>query len=106
MTETPSTALLTHSLLVELQSPAGEALIEAAAPWLDDPLRGIEALRRLAPEALACAAYEQAVLRKRAGAKFSRAPRMFFTRELLEQASGELAAGWRAGRFAGREWVA
>src|SRR5919204_158021 len=40
-------------------------------------------------------------IRRRAAAKFSRADAMFFTREALEQASGEEVARHRAARFAG-----
>src|SRR5262249_10194179 len=55
---------------------------------------------------LAAAAYEQACLRARAAQKFSRAARMSFTGPLLEQATGEVVARYRARRFAGHAWVA
>ncbi len=58
--------MLTRSLLDELRTPAGQALIEAAASYLDEPLRGIEARRRKVPAELAAAAFEQARLRRRA----------------------------------------
>lgn len=53
----------------------------------------------LAPE-LAQALLETALLRREAAAKFSRAGRMYFTREALEQASAEPVARHRARRFA------
>ncbi len=40
------------------------------------------------------------ILRARARAKFSRADRMYFTRDALEQSSGETVARYRAERFA------
>ena len=51
---------------------------------------------------------ETALLRQKATAKFSRANQMYFTREALEQASGEVVATYRARRFAraGAAWVA
>ncbi len=56
-------------------------------------------LRRRHPPGLAAAAVETLELRERAKAKFSRADSMFFTREGLEQSSGETIARWRASRF-------
>ena len=67
-------------------------------------LRALEALRRAASPALASAAVETVLLRRRA-AKFSRAGSMYFTREALEQASAEVIARYRAERFAGRRLV-
>jgi SAM-dependent methyltransferase len=46
------------------------------------------------------AVLETAQLRSRASRKFSRAAAMYFTRDGLEQASGELIAAFRAERFA------
>jgi len=89
-----------------LRTPAGAELIEAADAMREEPLRCIEMLRRRAPPELAAAAYDQALLRRRAVGKFSRAGRMFFTRDLLEQASGEVVAAHRARRFAGAGAVA
>jgi hypothetical protein len=48
---------------------------------------------------LAAAAVELLELRQRARTKFAQADRMFFTREGLEQATGEAVARYRAGRF-------
>jgi hypothetical protein len=92
--------LLTLELLEALRTPEGEALIRAADELRAEPLRAIEALRRRGAPELARAAYEQALLRPRAAAKFSRAETMFFTRPLLEQASAEVVAAHRARRFA------
>ena len=89
--------ILTLELLDELRRPEGEALIRAADELRAEPLRCIEALRRRASPELAAAAYEQALLRRRAAVKFSRAKAMFFTRPLLEQASAEVSVpGWAA----------
>lgn len=53
----------------------------------------------LAPD-LSHALLETALLRRKATAKFSHAPAMYFTREALEQASAEPVAAHRARRFA------
>src|SRR5205823_8940075 len=58
-------------------------------------------LTRVYPADLARAALETVLLRRRAAARFSRADAMYFTREALEQTSGETVARHRAGRFAG-----
>lgn len=91
-----------------LLAPEGQRLLaEAMRADLADAarLRELTRLRRVASPALATAALETAVLRQRAAAKFSRAAAMYFTREALEQASGELPARHRARRFAGCERV-
>jgi hypothetical protein len=88
-----------HWLLTE----AGQALLaEAETADLSDTaqLRELERLRRMASPEQAAAAYEMARLRRRGTAKFSQAHRMYFTREALEQASGELVATYRATRYA------
>jgi methylase of polypeptide subunit release factors len=80
----------------------GQALLaEAMANDLSDAaqLRELMRLRRLATPERASAAYEIAVLRRRAAAKFGTAERLYFTREALEQASGERIATYRAGRY-------
>jgi hypothetical protein len=88
-----------------LLSPAGQvalAAAEALAPTEATTLAALTALRRTYPPALAAAAVEQALLRQRAarGGKFSRTAAMYFTREGLEQATGETIARYRARRFA------
>lgn len=52
------------------------------------------------PDELVKAALETARLRRKAADKFSRADRMYFTREALEQSSGEVVSQHRAQRFA------
>jgi SAM-dependent methyltransferase len=87
----------------QLLTPAGEAaLAEAAAlaPTEAGFLASFGALRKRHPEVLARAALEAAILRAKARAKFSAADRMFFTREALEQATGEVVARHRAARLA------
>ena len=62
-------------------------------------LATLSRLRLMVNAARAAAVYETALLRERATAKFSRAAAMFFTREALEQASGEMITSYRATRF-------
>lgn len=91
-----------------LLAPAGQAaLAEAEAADLSEGgrLRTLGRLRRRVEPGLAAAALETALLRRRATAKFERAEAMYFTREALEQATGEIVARHRAGRFAGWERV-
>ncbi len=57
-------------------------------------------LRRDLPPDVAGAALTLARLRARGAAKFTRADRMFFTPDALEQASGAPVSAWRADRFA------
>ena len=85
-----------------LLSDDGQVLLAAAQGGdLSDAgrLRALELLRRQATPERAAAAYEIAWLRGRAAAKFGGAAGMYFTREALEQASGELIAGYRAQRY-------
>jgi predicted RNA methylase len=85
-----------------LLTDAGQALLaEAQAGDLSAParLRELTRLRRMATPERAAAAYEIALLRVRAAAKFSHAGELYFTREALEQASGELVAAHRAERY-------
>lgn len=87
-----------------LLTPAGQALLaEAQRGLLSEPTRlsELEHLRRLAAPDYAAAAYETAWLRRRAAGRFRRAAELYFTREALEQASGDLVATYRARRFAG-----
>ena len=87
-----------------LLTDAGQALLaEASAADMSEAaqLREITRLRRFATPEQAAAAYETTVLRRRAAAKFANAANMYFTREALEQASGEIVATYRARRYAG-----
>lgn len=85
-----------------LTSPDGAAALAAAvalAPTDATQLAALATLRkRFAPD-LAAAAVETALLRRKAAGKFTHADKLFFTRESLEVASGELVATHRAERF-------
>ena len=82
-----------------LASPVGAELLARAARLAPDRLTRLQALRRDTPVRMSAAAVEMLELRKRAKGKFARADRMFFTREGLEQATGEVIARYRATRF-------
>jgi SAM-dependent methyltransferase len=87
----------------ELLTPAGQRVLLAAAalgPTEAAFLACFEKLRKHSPPALAKAALDTVLLRQRAKAKFAAADRMYFTREALEQASGDAVAKYRAARFA------
>ncbi len=80
----------------------GQALLgEAMRADLSDGarLRELERLRRRATPEQATAAYEIALLRRRAAEKFTDAGRLYFSREALEQASSEVVACHRAARY-------
>lgn len=86
----------------ELLTPSGQAALAAAAalaPTEAAFLACFEKLRKAHPAALAKAALETALLRTRGRAKFACADRMYFTREALEQSSGDVVARHRASRF-------
>jgi SAM-dependent methyltransferase len=84
-----------------LTDPGQDLLAEAMAGDLSDAaqLHELTRLRRQATPERAAAAFEIARLRLRAAAKFSAAETLYFTREALEQASGELIASYRARRY-------
>jgi SAM-dependent methyltransferase len=85
-----------------LTSPAGIALLARLAelePTADTELALAAALRREHPADLVTAALAQHELRRRARAKFTRADRMWLTRDGLEQASAEPVARHRAARY-------
>jgi SAM-dependent methyltransferase len=86
--------LLTHS---------GQQALQAAvslAPRESDYLRCLTGLRRQYPKELAEAALETAILRQEAAVKFTAAAQMYFTRQALEQASGQEVSRYRSRRFA------
>jgi hypothetical protein len=86
-----------------LLSPAGQQAIAAAAelgPTEESFLSCLTRLQKQFDSELAKAALETVILRRKARAKFVRAGQMYFTREALEQASGETLARYRAERFA------
>lgn len=95
--------MLTLDTFRQLLTPIGQdALLAAAAlnPTNATLLRDLAMLRKEFVPDLASAALETVLLRRRARAKFSRAEQMYFTREALEQASGELVARHRVERYA------
>jgi SAM-dependent methyltransferase len=90
--------------LEELLGPRGRAVLarlEAETVTPESVLRISTALREQFPPELVADALSQHELRRQARAKFDRADRMFFTRPGLEQASAEVVARHRAGRYAG-----
>ncbi len=96
--------MLDPRLLRQLQTSAGrEALALARHALNQDPdfLRASQVVTRSVSTDLARAAVEQELLRRRAAVKFRRAPELFFSREALEQATGEEVARARALRFVG-----
>ena len=92
-----------------LLTAAGQRLIAAAmASDLaeNSQLQVLTQLRRAASAERAAAAYDLALVRQRAAAKFTHAADMYFTREACEQASGEIIAQHRATRYQGYGHVA
>ncbi len=85
-----------------LSSTGQQALTAAAelAPTEESFLPCLTRLQKHFDPELAKAALETVILRHKARAKFVRADRMYFIREALEQASGEIIARYRAERFA------
>lgn len=63
-------------------------------------LKYITELRKSHPRDIVAAAIETALLRRKAKTKFSLASDMYFTREALEQSSGEQVSSYRARRYA------
>ena len=85
-----------------LVSSEAEPWLERAAEANDDPqslLTTTVSLRRDLGTARTHLVIAQAQLRRRAKVKFSRASRLFFTRQLLEQATDEQIAEYKALRF-------
>jgi SAM-dependent methyltransferase len=92
----------------QLLSPAGQGALSAAAgltPTEDNFVSCLKRLEKQFDRELARAALQTVMLRAKGRAKFSRADAMYFTREALEQASGEVVAAHRARRFASFERV-
>jgi SAM-dependent methyltransferase len=85
-----------------LLSKTGQAALDAAMalePREELFLSSYEKLRKKYPAPLAKAAIEMALLRRKARNKFESAAEMYFTREALEQSSGDFTATHRARRF-------
>ncbi|HEX7148690.1 MAG TPA: class I SAM-dependent methyltransferase [Actinomycetota bacterium] len=90
--------------LDRLLSPQGRELLGLLPEGPLDPGEELAVgtrLRERFPAELVAAALGQHELRVRGAGKFSRAAGMWFTREGLEQASGEALATYRAGRYTG-----
>jgi SAM-dependent methyltransferase len=90
--------VLSPDTLAALLTEEGAALLARAAALGDDPFAA-QKLRAHCDAAVAAAAVEQVRLRRRAAPRFSRAAEMWFAPDLLEQASGEVIAGYRAARY-------
>lgn len=91
------------STFQRLLTSEGESILAEAvafAPTDATLLACHQQLRKRFPIDLVKAALETAILRRKAAGKFSHADRMYFTREALEQSSGEVIATYRAKRFA------
>jgi hypothetical protein len=80
--------------------------VEGAFAERVNVVRIAKSLRKLTTPTRGALVMEQAQLRKKAGQKFTRASRMFFTRRGLEQASGQRLAEYKASRFKSLENVA
>jgi hypothetical protein len=93
--------LATLKLLCTTDGSAVLAEAVALAPDDSTFLSCAKRLNKRYPADLVRGALQTAVLRQRGRAKFSRADRMFFTREALEQSSHEVVAQNSARRFAG-----
>jgi hypothetical protein len=86
-----------------LLSSEGQAVLAAAValqPTEATLLACQQRMRKQFPEDLVKAAIETAIRRQKAASKFSRADWMYFTRDALEQSSGEVISTYRAKRFA------
>ncbi len=84
-----------------LASSTTKAWLADLAQTSIDPLRLATTLRKQTTAERARLAVELAELRVRAGAKFSRADDMLFTRKGYEQATDEWIAGYKASRMSG-----
>ncbi|HKB04842.1 MAG TPA: hypothetical protein VKD90_21645, partial [Gemmataceae bacterium] len=87
-----------HRLLTAEGQTALAAAIELR-PTESTLLAVRQRLHKQFPDELAKAALETAVLRRKAAGKVTLADRMYFTREALEQSSGETISTYRAKRF-------
>ncbi len=95
---------MTPSSAQFLLTEQGREITASIPAFEGDSLAAGTFLRKRHPDidpAHLAAAAELAETRRKAVVKFTRAEKMFFTREALEQSSGELVASHRAGRFSG-----
>jgi SAM-dependent methyltransferase len=92
-----------ETTLTRLRSPEGAAALATAEGLAGDALANAKALRAAGVDAeLAAAALTQVELRRQAGGKFGPdAPRLWFTRAGLEQATRSVVAQRRASRLVG-----
>ncbi|WP_020472483.1 class I SAM-dependent methyltransferase [Zavarzinella formosa] len=100
---------MTPATFEQLLSPKGQSLLAELAllqPKEADFLRIHQRFAKAHPSDLVKAGLETVMLRRKAGGKFSRAESMYFTREGLEQSSGEAISRHRAKRFGNGELVA
>ena len=89
-------------MTIELLTASGRELLDRLSGEDAGPDRALElaqALRGRYPPGLVATALTQRALREAARAKFSRAARMLFTRDGLEQASSEVTGSHAAARF-------
>jgi hypothetical protein len=91
--------LATFHRLLTAEGRSALAAAAALTPTESTVLACLDRLRKTMDADLARAAVETVLLRERAHDKFARAGEMFFTREALEQATGELISAFRAKRF-------
>ena len=101
--------MVTLEQLRQLQSPTGTralAEIRDLAPTPATSIAVATRLRKVYPADLVTSAMAMHDLRVKAQSKFSRASEMWFTREGLEQATSEMIAEWRAGRFSAQPSIA
>jgi len=81
-----------------LTGPAAETYLLQAAAHTGSTVALTKSLRKQLTATRTHLVLEQVDLRQRARVKFSQADRMFFTRQLLEQATGESVAEYKAAR--------
>lgn len=93
---------LNRDTFEHLLSPVGQRALAAAgdlSPTDANYLACTDRLRKYFPVELVRAALDTVLLRRKAATKFTRADRMYFTREALEVSSGERISRHRATRF-------
>ena len=82
-----------------LVSPDAREWLDTAADGTQSLIALTQSLRKVIGPKRSQLVVAQAELRRRAEAKFSRAAEMFFTRQLLEQATDEQISDYKASRF-------
>ena len=84
-----------------LVGPEASAVLQTAADWTTPTPAQVAALRKQCSGSRAHLVLELAALRSKARAKFSAAARMYFTAKLLEQASDQFVAAYKAQQLTG-----